>query len=110
MVDLDGTYEYSNVTEVEIGVPVAFGLSQNYPNPFNPTTTIKFGVPNTSNVKLELFNILGEKIATLIDKEMEAGYHNYQFSIVNYQLTSGVYIYKLQSGEFAQSRKFLLMK
>ncbi len=110
MIDLDGTYEYSNVTEVEIGVPVAFGLSQNYPNPFNPTTTIKFGVPNTSNVKLELFNILGEKIATLIDKEMEAGYHNYQFSIVNYQLTSGVYIYKLQSGEFAQSRKFLLMK
>jgi|GEM_PF-5996763 len=87
-----------------------FSLEQNYPNPFNPSTTINFGLPVDSHVKLELFNILGEKVATLIDKEMKRGNHNYQLSTVNYQLPSGIYFYKLQSSSFTQSRKMLLIK
>jgi len=67
-------------------------------------------LPKDSNVKLELFNILGEKIATLIDKEMQAGFHNYQLSILNFQLTSGVYIYKIEAGSFVSVKKLLLMK
>jgi len=94
-----------NIKEIK-----AFTLEQNYPNPFNPLTTIKFVLQKDSHVKLELFNILGEKIATLVDKEMEAGSHNYQLSISNYKLPSGVYIYKLQSGEFLQTRKLMLIK
>ena len=109
-IDNDGKYEYSKEIEVDLITPNEFSLSQNYPNPFNPSTTIKFGLPKTSNVKLELFNILGEKIETLIDKEMEAGYHNYQLSIVNYQLTSGVYFYKIEAGSFSSVKKLLLMK
>ncbi|MBX2977283.1 MAG: hypothetical protein KF721_14230 [Ignavibacteriaceae bacterium] len=81
-IDTDGTFEYSEIVEVEIELqlPTKFELFQNYPNPFNPSTTIKFGLPKDSQVSLEIFNILGEKVATLIDKEMPAGYHNFQFS------------------------------
>jgi len=101
-VGIDFTKENTIVSE--------FSLSQNYPNPFNPSTTIKFGLPNDSHVKLELFNILGEKIATLIDEEMGAGFHNYQLSTVNYQLPSGIYLYKFQSGGFVQTKKLILLK
>ncbi len=87
-----------------------FRLFQNYPNPFNPSTEIRFNIPQDSNVKLELFNTLGEKVATLINKEMSAGSHNYQLSISNYQLPSGIYFYKLQSGSFISSKKMLLLK
>ncbi len=90
--------------------PTKFELSQNYPNPFNPSTEIKFSLPQDSHVKLELFNTLGEKVATLIDKEMTAGSHNYQLSISNYQLPSGVYFYKLQSGSFSETKKMILLK
>jgi len=89
---------------------IKFSLSQNYPNPFNPSTTINFGLPEDLHVKLELFNILGEKVATLIDKEMKRGNHNYQLSTVNYQLPSGIYFYKLQSGSFMESKKMILLK
>ncbi len=87
-----------------------FNLFQNYPNPFNPSTEIKFSIPQNSHVKLELFNALGEKVATLINEEMSAGLHNYQLSISNYQLSSGVYFYKLQSGNFTETKKMLLLK
>jgi hypothetical protein len=87
-----------------------FNLFQNYPNPFNPSTEIKFSIPQNSHVKLELFNALGEKVATLINEEMSAGFHNYQLSISNYQLPSGVYFYKLQSGNFTETKKMILVK
>ncbi len=111
-IDIDGKYEYSDVVEVNIEneLPSKFQLSQNYPNPFNPSTEIKFSIPQNSHVKLELFNALGEKVATLINEEMSAGSHNYQLSISNYQLSSGVYFYKLQSGNFAETKKMILIK
>ncbi len=111
---LQNVFEWFQIyTEIEtVGgeIPTRIALSQNYPNPFNPSTEISFSIPQDSRVKLELFNTLGEKVATLIDKEMTAGSHNYQLSISNYQLPSGVYFYKLQSGSFSEVKKMVLMK
>ncbi|MFH1194362.1 MAG: LamG-like jellyroll fold domain-containing protein [bacterium] len=110
-IDTDGSYSYSEAIEVTCKfLPTAFELYQNYPNPFNPSTTIKFGLPEDSRVTLELFNILGERVATLINQEMSAGYHNYQLSIDNYHLSSGMYIYRIIAGEFVQTKKLLLLK
>jgi len=100
----------TNIDEEKETMPSKYILEQNYPNPFNPSTEIKFSIPQNSNVKLELFNMIGEKVATLINEEMAAGSHNYQLSISNYQLSSGIYLYKLQSGSFVQTRKLMLLK
>ena len=88
--------------------PKEFKLEQNYPNPFNPTTTIQFAVPSVSDVKLEVFNILGQKVATLVNRRMEAGVHTVNFNATN--LSSGVYFYRLQSGSFVQTKKMMLVK
>ena len=88
--------------------PKEFKLEQNYPNPFNPTTTIQFAVPAVSDVKLEVFNILGQKVSTLVNRRMEAGLHTVNFNASN--LASGVYFYRLQSGSFVQTKKMLLIK
>jgi len=96
--------------EVNDEIVTDYKLYQNYPNPFNPSTTISFTIPQTGNVKLVLYNALGQEIATLINQEMNAGRHNYQLSIDNYKLSSGVYFYQLQSGLFTQTKKLLLMK
>ncbi len=105
-----------NSTNVETiienqNLPIKFELYQNYPNPFNPSTEIKFSLQQNSHVKLEIFNILGQKVAKLIDKEMTAGSHNYQLTIDNYQLSSGVYFYQMQtSSGFTDIKKMILMK
>jgi len=110
-LDFDGNYEYSDVVEVTLAENIKeYKLEQNFPNPFNPSTEIKFSIPQNSNVKLELFNMIGEKVATLINEEMAAGSHNYQLSISNYQLSSGIYLYRIQSGNFVQTRKLMLLK
>ncbi len=110
-IDLNGKFEYSDEIEIEVNLfPKEFVLFQNYPNPFNPSTTIRFGLPIDSHVKLELFDVLGKKVAELINQEMPAGFHNFQFSSVNYQLSSGMYIYRIKAGEFVQTRKLLLIK
>ncbi len=110
-IDTDGTFSYSEEVEVEIAnIPAEFTLYQNYPNPFNPSTTIKFGLPKDGMVTLEVYNIIGEKVAELINQELKAGYHNYQFSINNYQLSSGIYLYRLTTGEFISSKKMILLK
>ncbi len=110
-IDTDGRFEYSNEIEVEITAPTEFLLSQNYPNPFNPSTVISYQLSVPSNVVLKIFDVLGNEIATLIDNEFkEAGYYIYQLRINNYQLTTGVYFYRLQAGEFVQMRKMLLLR
>ncbi len=90
------------------GLPEDYSLSQNYPNPFNPTTTIEFSIPQASYVTLEVFNSIGERLGELISKELSSGSYNYKWNASN--LTSGIYIYKLQAGDFIQTKKMVLMK
>ncbi|PTM09772.1 MAG: hypothetical protein DA443_07890 [Bacteroidetes bacterium] len=89
-------------------IPDVFSLDQNYPNPFNPSTTIRFGVPEVSDVKLEVFNMLGQKVATLVNESKDAGFYNVAFDASS--LSSGMYIYRLQSGSFVETRKLMLIK
>ena len=88
--------------------PISFSLSQNYPNPFNPTTNINFSVAKASNVKLIIYNILGQQVATLINNYMNAGTYTYQFNAAN--LASGVYLYSLEAGSFRMNKKMILLK
>jgi len=97
-------------TEVEesLQAPVSFVLKQNYPNPFNPSTTISFSIPEKHFVTLSVYDITGQKVATLIDKSMNAGSHSVIFDGSN--LGSGVYLYKLESKGFSKTGKMLLIK
>lgn len=106
-VDNDGTFEYSPVVEVELN-PVQFALYQNYPNPFNPSTVIRYALPVAGVVNIDVFNALGEKVATLLNGQVEAGYHEVSFDAA--ALPSGLYLYKIQAGEFTSVKKMLLMK
>lgn len=85
-----------------------YGLQQNYPNPFNPTTTIKFAIPEKSNVRLEVYNILGQKVETLVDRELSQGYHEVDFNAS--RLASGVYFYTIQAGDYVNVKKMMLIK
>ena len=102
-----------NVAEIENN-KFEFNLSQSYPNPFNPSTTINYSIPSSSefnSVKpttLKIYDLLGREVATLVNKEQSAGNYSVKFNASN--LTSGVYFYKLQSGNFSQTEKMILMK
>ncbi|MDH4158502.1 MAG: T9SS type A sorting domain-containing protein, partial [candidate division Zixibacteria bacterium] len=83
-------------------------LYQNYPNPFNPATTIMFELPRRSRVLLEIFNILGQRVRTVVDGSLGAGKHVVEFD--GSAFASGVYFYRLRSGESEISRKMILVK
>jgi len=111
-IDNDGSFQYSDVIEVNAG-PLSYELSQNFPNPFNPTTRIKFTIPsvgkqNTVSIKLKVYDILGNEVATLVDEEKEAGTYEVEFSAAN--LASGIYIYRLQTAEFIDTKKMVLLR
>ncbi|MGQ9798544.1 MAG: T9SS type A sorting domain-containing protein, partial [Ignavibacterium sp.] len=107
-VDFNGTFEYSNIIEVDVVSPAKFELAQNYPNPFNPNTSISFTIPQSGNVKLSVYNLLGQEITTLVNEYKEAGTHNIQFNAAN--LNSGVYLYKLESNGLTLTKKMTLLK
>ncbi len=107
-VDLDGTFEYSKVIEVNMQIPDKYQLYQNFPNPFNPSTTIKFDLPEPGRVKLSIYNILGEEVAVLIDSEKEAGYHAVAFDGSRY--ASGLYIYRLKTDSHTGVKKMFFLK
>ena len=88
--------------------PTAYSLEQNYPNPFNPTTQIRFSLPKTTDVKLQVFNILGQPVSTLMDGRLSAGQHAVNFD--GAALSSGVYLYTLKTPEFTQTRVMNLLK
>ena len=90
------------------GLPREFALDQNYPNPFNPSTTIRYALPARSHVTLTIFNTLGQQVATLVEGEVEAGYHEVQFDAS--RLSSGVYLYRLTAGSFVETRKLVLVR
>ena len=106
-IDNDGKFEYSKEVEIEL-VPNEFALYQNYPNPFNPATNIKFALPKAAKVTLLVYNLLGEKVATLLNEDKEAGFYDVQFNASNF--SSGVYIFRLTAGDFVQTKKMTLMK
>lgn len=119
------TYNYSNgLTDInylpkiigadthsiakDLDVPATFSIDQNYPNPFNPTTTIKYAIPEASFVTLKVFNITGEEVATLVNRQISAGFHSVNFDAKG--LASGTYIYRIQAGNYVKTYKMLLMK
>jgi len=90
------------------GIPKEYSLSQNYPNPFNPTTNIKFALPKPGLTKLIIYDLIGREIEVPINKELEAGYHQINIDATN--LPTGVYFYRIQSGDFIQTKKMILIK
>ena len=88
--------------------PTTFALEQNYPNPFNPSTTISFALPATAQVVIRIFNVLGAEVATLVEGQRSAGVHHAIFDARG--LPSGVYLCRMQAGDFTASRKLLLVR
>jgi hypothetical protein len=107
-VDFDGTFKYSNIVEVEVVTPNQFELSQNYPNPFNPSTTIKFKLPEAGNVKLSVYNLLGQEVKTIVTGFRAAGSYSINFDASS--LSSGIYLYRIEANNFTQTRKMTLLK
>jgi hypothetical protein len=107
-IDFDGSYKYSNIVEVEVNKVTEFSLSQNYPNPFNPVTKIEYSIPEESNISLTVFNILGQKVAELVNGNVKAGNHSVTFNASKFG--SGVYYYRLESGNNVQIKKMILLK
>ncbi len=107
-VDFDGTFEYSSSIEVEGITPTEFSLKQNYPNPFNPSTKIGFALPSESNVKISIYNLIGQKVAEVVNTQFPAGNHSIDFNASN--LSSGIYLYKIEAGSFISVKKMQLMK
>ncbi|MFO7525443.1 MAG: S8 family serine peptidase [Ignavibacteriaceae bacterium] len=107
-IDYDGTISYSQSILVDVLKPDRYELAQNYPNPFNPSTTIKFALPEASEVTLTIFSMLGEKVAEILNTNLEAGYHKVEFDASN--LPSAVYLYKIEAGKFIQTKKMMLIK
>jgi hypothetical protein len=89
-------------------IPKDFGLSQNFPNPFNPATVIRYALPQTSSVTIKLYDELGRVVSTLVNDTKSAGYHNVTFNASH--LASGIYFYRIQAGNFVETKKMLLVK
>jgi hypothetical protein len=121
-IDFDGSFEYSNIIEVEINSPTEFSLGQNYPNPFNPTTNIKYTIPTSPQsppskggeakqgwfTVLKVFDVLGNEVATLVNQPQQPGIYEVEFNAS--QLSSGVYYYQLRSGSFVETKKMIVIK
>ncbi len=107
-IDYDGTFDYSSEIELEVGNPLTYSLEQNYPNPFNPITTINFAIPVSGNVKLYIYNSLGERIESLENGFLESGFHKVSWNASKY--SSGVYFYELESGNYNSVKKMILIK
>ena len=108
IINIEGIDTSTFINEFKNTVPLKFFLYQSYPNPFNPVTHIPFSLPKAANVKIEIYNLLGQQVATLLDDRKQAGYHSVSFNGSN--LSSGIYLYRIQAGEFQQVRKMLLVK
>jgi flagellar hook assembly protein FlgD len=94
-------------------IPETFGLSQNFPNPFNPVTNISFQVPQASDVTVSVYNMMGQKVADLVEGHIDAGFHQVVWDSRNLQgesVSSGVYLYTISSGNFHTMKKMILMK
>ncbi|MBM2841147.1 MAG: hemagluttinin repeat-containing protein, partial [Bacteroidetes bacterium] len=114
-IDLDGTIHFTDGIQVDVltsvtekPLPKEFALDQNYPNPFNPTTRIEYAVPRESHVRLVIYNLLGQQVATLVDEVKSAGYYTVSFSATEF--SSGLYFYKMNAGNISFLKKMMLVK
>jgi hypothetical protein len=107
-IDYNGTNTYSREVETIIDVPLAYSLNQNYPNPFNPSTTINYEIPVSNKITIKVYNILGDEVTTLVNEQKDAGRYQVIFNASRY--TSGVYFYRVQAGNFVQTKKMILLK
>jgi hypothetical protein len=107
-----------NVSPLVGQIPTAYYLNQNYPNPFNPSTMINYSVPKTSFITIKVYDILGREITTLVNEEKKSGNYNVEFSARGgsvfggngSNLSSGIYFYRMQAGNFVETKKLILMK
>ncbi len=102
------TPQPNGIDDIDNAIPKVFALRQNYPNPFNPTTTIEYDLPKASRVKIEIYNLLGKKVKTILDENNGAGSHKFVFDSNN--LASGVYFYRIQADTYTNSKKMILLR
>ncbi|MFA7419060.1 MAG: T9SS type A sorting domain-containing protein [Melioribacteraceae bacterium] len=107
-IDFDGAYEFSKELKISFTDELSFNLVQNFPNPFNPETVIKFELPKASYVKLRVYNTLGEEVGNLLNEKKDAGIYSVDFNAKD--LPSGVYLYRLETNGYTQTKKMLLVK
>ncbi len=107
-IDFDGSFTYSEVVEINIGLPHEFALQQNYPNPFNPTTRINYSVPADGFVNISVYNVLGEKVTEIVNSIQKAGSYEATFNATDF--VSGMYIYRMESGDFVSIKKMMILK
>ena len=107
-VDFDGTFEYSESVEINVLAPNVFTLQQNFPNPFNPETIISYSIPNSGVVTLKVYDMLGREIQTLVNEFQSSKTYSVNFDASD--LSSGIYLYKLQAGDFLEAKKMILIK
>jgi enterochelin esterase family protein len=109
---LDNALEYFFPKTVDVAsedeIPTSYSLSQNYPNPFNPSTTVEYSLPQADNVKLVIYNLIGEKMEVLVNEYQQAG--NYKVTLDASNLPSGIYFYSIVAGDFIETKKMLLLK
>jgi hypothetical protein len=108
LVDVDYSGRRHEHQPMSVQTAFEYALDQNYPNPFNPSTAIQFSLEKSGKTVLEIYNTLGQKVATLVNGELSAGAHRYQWNASG--LASGVYFYRLQSNEFVATKKMILVK
>jgi hypothetical protein len=112
-VEITQVEDLSDVVSIEVeklrsGMPTSYSLDQNYPNPFNPATKIKFGLPEQSDVKLVVYDVLGRVVAEVANKKMSAGYHEFTFNAGRF--ATGIYFYRIEAGDFVKVKKMMLLK
>ncbi|HEY4754787.1 MAG TPA: T9SS type A sorting domain-containing protein [Ignavibacteriaceae bacterium] len=107
-IDYNGTFKYSHEIQIDVKAPLTFSLNQNYPNPFNPSTKISWQLPVDAHQTLRVYDVLGNEVVTLIDDFKPAG--NYEIEFTSEGLSSSVYFYQLQAGNFVQIKKMVLIR
>ena len=107
-VDNNGDFEYSPEVNVVLEIPQVFTVKQNFPNPFNPTTNIEYSIPEDNNVQVKIYNAIGMEVTTILNEFQQAGVHNVTFNAANF--SSGIYFYKITSGNYSQIKKMILLR
>jgi hypothetical protein len=107
------TYIMILTNDANLLIPTEFALHQNYPNPFNPTTQIKYDLPEDASVTINIYDLMGRSIKSLVNSNQSAGYRSIQWKGTNNlgeQVSAGIYLYMIQAGDFRQTKKMVLLK